>query len=464
MSDFQFPGAGMFQVRELEAQRNELLAVIDELTAQRDKVTTALKSAAEHRDKAIAALSNSNAQRDKYLDLINQLTEQRDRYIAVIKDAAALREKQTENYNNLAAQRDGYVGTIKQQAAQRDKLIDDYKALALQRDGLLGDMKSVSAQRDEYLEVIKTLKQQQSTLTGQFEELNGHYTELEGLFKSQEQELARASSQRDGLIKQNAERFVVDETHKAKANGVKLYLDLMEQVLTGVVYLDRPIALHGKKEFSDVDRLRGLDWPQHAFSMIGQARMRNIRTLAEKVIADGIKGDFVETGVWRGGASMMAKAVITAYGDGRRKVYLADSFAGLPPPDVEKYPADKGLNYHEFEQLAVSEEQVKENFRRLGLLDDRVITVKGWFRDTMPSFPVKQIAILRLDGDMYESTIDPLKHLYDKVTPGGWVIVDDYEWIEACKQAVTDYFADRNESPDIHLIDGVGVFFQKPVA
>jgi hypothetical protein len=235
----------------------------------------------------------------------------------------------------------------------------------------------------------------------------------------------------------------------------------MEKVLTGLVYNDPPIALHDKKEFNAQDRLRGLDWPANAFSMIGEARMRNIRSVTERVLVDKIPGDIVETGVWRGGASIMAKAVLQSYGDTARRVYLADSFEGLPPPNVEAFPADKGSTFHEYSELAVSEQQVQENFKRLGLLDDRVITVKGWFRDTMPKFPVSQIALLRLDGDMYESTIDPLRALYDKIPSGGWIIVDDYEWIAACKQAVHDFLDSRGLKPEIRHIDGVGVFFQK---
>ena len=241
----------------------------------------------------------------------------------------------------------------------------------------------------------------------------------------------------------------------------KRHLDLIENILIGVVASDPPLSVHGQTEFDENVRLRGLDWPKTAFSMVGAARMHNFRVLVEQAIIGGIPGDVVETGVWRGGASMMAKAVIAAYGDSTRCVYLADSFAGLPAPDPDKYPDDKGLDLHLYEELAVSEEEVRANFAKMGLLDDRVITVKGWFRDTMQNFPAKTIAVLRLDGDLYESTIDPLKYLYDRVSPGGWVIVDDYECFDACKRATQDFLSSRNLRPTIQHIDGVGVFFQK---
>ena len=284
-------------------------------------------------------------------------------------------------------------------------------------------------------------------------------------------ELAKAGELRDSLIRQLMATSSTQGTAPNPITGIansagvvqlrKQHLDLVEKVLTGVVTSDLPLTVFGQTEYDANLRLRGIDWPKSAFSMIGAARMHNFRVLVEQAIIGGIPGDIVETGVWRGGASMMAKAVIDAYGDATRRVYLADSFAGLPPPDPEKYPLDKGLDLHLYEELAVSEEEVRANFAKIGLLDDRVITVKGWFRDTMKNFPAKSIAVLRLDGDLYESTIDPLNYLFDRVSPGGWIIVDDYEVFDACKQAVRDFLRARRLTPDIKHIDGVGVYFQK---
>jgi hypothetical protein len=79
----------------------------------------------------------------------------------------------------------------------------------------------------------------------------------------------------------------------------------------------------------------------------------------------------------------------------------------------------------------------------------------------MPYLETKQIAVLRLDGDMYESTIDPLIYLYDRIPVGGWVIIDDYHVVPASKRAVHDFLDSRGEQQDIHEIDGVGVYFRK---
>jgi hypothetical protein len=95
------------------------------------------------------------------------------------------------------------------------------------------------------------------------------------------------------------------------------------------------------------------------------------------------------------------------------------------------------------------------------LLDDQVIFVKGWFKDTMPLIKSKKIAVLRLDGDMYESTIDPLNHLFDRIPVGGYVIVDDYHVVPAAKKAVHDFLDRKKLKVELIEIDGVGVYFKK---
>jgi O-methyltransferase len=259
------------------------------------------------------------------------------------------------------------------------------------------------------------------------------------------------------------------------------YLDLMERVLAGVIIEDPPIVTEEHKSFfrfiaktfdphSDPDakemgryqyswREIGWDTPSRAFTMIGLKRLRNFRSLIMQAIEHGVGGDILEAGVWRGGASILARAVLRATGDASRRVLVADSFEGLPPPNPA-FPQDAESKLHEHRELAIALETVQANFAKFDLLDDRVVFLKGWFRDTMPNAPVTQLAVLRLDGDLYESTIDPLTHLFDKVSPGGWVIVDDY-FIPACKAAVSDFLGARGLAPDILPIDGMGVYFQK---
>ncbi len=155
------------------------------------------------------------------------------------------------------------------------------------------------------------------------------------------------------------------------------------------------------------------------------------------------------------------RAILAANGDTERTVWVADSFEGLPPPNPEEYPADAGLNFHEVDELAVSREEVERNFERFGLLDDQVRFLKGWFKDTLPGAPIEQLAVLRLDADLYESTMDALVPLYPKVASGGYVIIDDYKVIAACKKAVDDYRAQHGITERIVDIDWNGAYWKK---
>jgi hypothetical protein len=235
----------------------------------------------------------------------------------------------------------------------------------------------------------------------------------------------------------------------------------MQNCLAGVIYEDLPLPTLGQKDYVPELREYGWDWPSKAHTMIGIRRLANVRMLVENVIVNRVPGDLIETGVWRGGACIMMRAVLESHGVKNRRVWLADSFEGLPAPDPQLYPADAGEKFHEYSELAVSMEEVKNNFMKYGLLDDQVVFLKGWFKDTLPTAPIKKLALLRLDGDLYESTIKPLEVLYDKVSIGGFVIVDDYHVVNGCKKAVTDFFTSRNIAPVIIEIDGVGIYWQK---
>ncbi|HEU0008589.1 MAG TPA: TylF/MycF family methyltransferase [Verrucomicrobiae bacterium] len=208
-------------------------------------------------------------------------------------------------------------------------------------------------------------------------------------------------------------------------------------------------------------REEGRDWPMLAHTMIGLKRMNNLQECVEDVIRKDVPGDLIETGVWRGGACIFLRGILKAYGVRDRRVWVADSFEGLPVPNPAKYPADTGDIHHTIRQLAVSIEQVQSHFAKYGLLDEQVKFLKGWFRDTLPSAPIDRLAVARLDGDMYESTMDGLTHLYPKLSRGGYLIVDDYGAVPACKQAVEDYRRTHNITEPIVEIDWGGVHWQR---
>jgi O-methyltransferase len=196
--------------------------------------------------------------------------------------------------------------------------------------------------------------------------------------------------------------------------------------------------------------------------MVGQKRLDNLQTCVTSALREGVPGDLVETGVWRGGAAILMRAVLKAYADSDRLVWAVDSFAGLPKPDPARYPEDAGDRLWESnDYLGVSLERVQANFARYGLLDEQVRFVKGWFKDTLPHAPIRQIAVLRLDGDMYESTMDVLNNLYEKVSEGGYIIVDDYGALKNCKAAIDEFRGLRDIQEPLQQVDWTGVFWQR---
>ena len=246
------------------------------------------------------------------------------------------------------------------------------------------------------------------------------------------------------------------QLEKQVASPEELYLELMKRCLTNSIY-------GGKDEYlSDAKaREEGTEWPRTAHTMIGLRRLGNIQLCVQDVLRRKVPGDLIETGVWRGGATIFMRAILKAHGDTRRKVWVADSFQGLPRPDASNYPHDAGDTLYSYEQLAIPLERVRDNFALYGLLDAQVAFLKGWFRDTLPAAPIERLAVARLDGDMYESTMDALVHLYPKLSIGGYLIVDDYGCIPACRQAVEDYRHAHRIEDTILQIDWTGVYWQR---
>lgn len=236
------------------------------------------------------------------------------------------------------------------------------------------------------------------------------------------------------------------------------YLDLLESALTGLLWEDEPIDPWSTGFEAEI-RAIGRDWPKTACTMIGSARLRNFRNLIETALAENVPGDILEAGVWRGGACILARAVLAVHNVDDRCVWLADSFQGLPSPD-DKYPADIGDKHSTYSQLSVSEELVQKNFAKFGLLDEHVKFLPGWFEDTLPTAPVDALSVLRIDGDMYSSTTQALNALYHKVSVGGFVIIDDYI-LKGCREAVEDFRKSQKVTDPLQEIDGAGVFWKK---
>lgn len=289
-------------------------------------------------------------------------------------------------------------------------------------------------------------------------------------------------------------RGFVEEYDAPQAEIVtrRRYLDLLARALVNLIYPEHALRMehllkHGPSgdgiadqrllrdiRYDDVEAFEGLleakreghVWrgrPQpDAHTMVGLRRLENLERCAARVFAGGVPGDFLEAGVCQGGASIFLRALQVAYDEPQRRTWVADSFEGLPEPT---HPEDVklGLDFSESKQpwLAASLRAVQDNFRTYDLLSDAVRFVPGWFSETLAALPVERLAILRLDADLYESTQDVLQALYDRVSPGGYVVVDDYWAFEPCRLAVDGFLAERAPGVELRRIDWTGVFWRK---
>jgi hypothetical protein len=242
----------------------------------------------------------------------------------------------------------------------------------------------------------------------------------------------------------------------------ELYLDLIKKCLINSIYEDdsvQPVSVRQGPHRAD-DRENGLDWPSKAHTMIGLKRLNNIQFCAQEVLRNNIPGDFIETGVWRGGATIFMRAILKTYNDTSRTVWVADSFEGLPKPKENLYPVDRNDWHHTCQFLAVSLEEVKSNFEKYGLLDDQVRFLKGWFSETLVNAPIDKLALLRLDGDMYESTIVALENLYPKLSIGGYILIDDFALV-GCNRAVQDFRKKYSITDQMKAVDWSGIYWKK---
>ena len=245
---------------------------------------------------------------------------------------------------------------------------------------------------------------------------------------------------------------------------IDAYLDLLKNCLLDNIYKNQYIIddnFNKIRKATNEEIIEGNYWPERAHTMIGTKRLDNIRYCIEKCLEENIPGDFIETGVWRGGATIFMKGILNAYGITDRKVYVADSFEGLPPPEPDKYPKDVGDLHHTMNFIRVSQNEVMDNFKAYNLLDSNVIFIKGFFENSLKDAQIDTLAVLRLDGDMYSSTIQVLDQMYDKVAIGGFIIVDDYA-LSGAYTATNDFRASKNiTDPLIPIGEIHGVYWRK---
>jgi O-methyltransferase len=252
-------------------------------------------------------------------------------------------------------------------------------------------------------------------------------------------------------------------------HAVYAYLEMIKSMVSATAFNEAELSItpensvqkNNGKPFDLNLRKGGRDWTLLGATMTGWKRLDNVRKLLTDVIQSNIPGDYIETGVWRGGSSVFARAVITAHGEQEKRVsYVCDSFSGLPPGDRRLDQKDRSWDNTPY--LEVPYEIVANNFMKHNVLDHNVVFAKGFFRDSIGplSKKIKALSIMRLDGDMYESTVDVLYHLYEKLQIGGYVIIDDWFGFPA-KTACEDFFQAHGISPEVIPIDNIAAYWKK---
>lgn len=302
-----------------------------------------------------------------------------------------------------------------------------------------------------------------------------------------------------------------------------LYLDLMKRTIINIIYEDRPyIFYNDKNQYESTHRYRldrrilGEDIPIMAHSMVGLHRLTNLQQCVQQLLSDNVPGDLLEAGVLRGGASIFMRAVLKAHKSTDRRVIACDTFRAreapkptlvldlivtilsllsyIPSPRMHRAivmflhrslksemrsfpvtddPSPELIEFTMFHMrvakramMAVQKDQtgieaVRSHFAAYGLLDDQVTFLQGFFSDTLSTAPIEKLALIRLDGDTYESTLDILNPLYPKLSAGGYCIIDDYHAFPDCSRAVNEYREKHGITAEMHRIDNIAVYWRK---
>jgi glycosyltransferase involved in cell wall biosynthesis len=417
---------------EVEAQREALTAARERLRAEEKLLRIGRDGAVAERDALAVERARLNAEIERQRVAFEGLVAERDALAVERIRLEAEVERQVTAAQVFASERDALL-------AGQQELLGRIEIMQVERTQLFANTAQLK------MEFEKVANQSQQERAQYHDAMLGKLVTVQSQFNTFQRSLLRLGDIPSGAIANQLSR--------------DLYLDLLEESLIGTIIKDESIA-PWHQGYDQARRELGRDWPKFAFTMIGKARMRNLRELTETVLNDGVPGDLLEAGVWRGGACIYMRGILMAQGIIDRAVWVADSFAGLPLPNAEQYPADKDDTHHTMTALAVSLEEVRDNFARFGLLDEQVRFLKGWFKDTLPQAPVKRLALLRLDGDMYESTIQTLDGMYWKLSPRGVVIIDDY-FLPACRKAVDDFRNRHRIMAKIEMVDGAAVYWRK---
>lgn len=247
--------------------------------------------------------------------------------------------------------------------------------------------------------------------------------------------------------------------------AARLYLDLLKKCLTRLIFDDddfefvpRSGSLKGRAARSALkllasrdlrvvrrgqagleDKLEGMGRPAKAETMMGWRRLDFLDRVVCRIVSEGIQGDFFEGGSWRGGSAIFMLGALRALGETGRRVWAADSFEGYPPPTEASSDIDR-LLWSRRDYFAVSRAEFERNVRRYGLEGDALRVLEGFFDRSLPGAPIERLALIRIDIDGYEGVRAVLDVLYPKLSPGGFVVVDELE-VPGARRAIDEHFA-----------------------
>ena len=229
------------------------------------------------------------------------------------------------------------------------------------------------------------------------------------------------------------------------------YIDLIKRSITNHLYLggDNTFDKFRCVAHYDLQQSRWkIDPLSRPLTLLTKKQLDLIENCFVAVEKKGVPGDFIEAGIWRGGAVILMRALLKAYGIADRKIYAADSFAGIPKNTADRNdPVDKWSD-----RWVATLPEVRQNIERFGLLDDRIVFTAGFFADSLKTLAGKQFALIRLDSDSYDSVMTSLDYLYPMVSKGGVVIIDDWHLV-GCRQAVLDYRTRHGITDDVLTYD-----------
>lgn len=242
--------------------------------------------------------------------------------------------------------------------------------------------------------------------------------------------------------------------HKPEKNHLAdMYFNLLKDTLLNIFYknlIDKCIK-YGEK----------YSWESRFYyTGIGSDGLDNIRFCCEDVIKNNIQGDFLEAGIWRGGATIYMAAIAKFYQQ-ERNIWALDGFQGMPP--INRDCPHELTDYSNLKGLIAPLSEVREAFEKFDVLE-KTIFVPGWFNESLLELNIEKIAVLRLDNDYYESTLLTIEKFYPKVPIGGWIIIDDYDCVPGATTAINHFrekYKIKEQMYRMNKTSETGIYWQK---